>query len=389
MIDPVARKLHHTRVARLHGAFRAPLGRGTEKKRKGPYAKGEVNFVVGVGRQRNRPEFHLEGLNLVMDPHDGLGGGSANPSASLPGGSLPPVEFNQKTGEIAAKFEMNLDFPAIRAREEEELDPRNHTPGPPPLTVDAVLRGRFVGDLRAAEYQMQNLELYLDVDVPGKYVKEYGLVEKLEIELIVVVAWLFFRPRKQLCVQPVFISPNGATPSTGSDFYPLLARANEIWAKCCVQFVAKCPPIYVDEQDYRISTTAEASAFKNEVDVNDAIEVFVVERLDPEDTWGGGATWGSGTAAAKIVTGDNQLPLNRNHLAHELGHVLGLGHPGDTTDGLTDGCDGSVMEPSGFFADNPEFQCQDNCNNAANPLLCTIPWQWCLYSPQVGGDELF
>ncbi|MEA2001271.1 MAG: hypothetical protein U9N84_05215 [Actinomycetota bacterium] len=389
MIDPVARKLHHTRVARLHGAFRAPLGTGKEVQREGPYAKGELNLVVGVGRDREHPTFHIEGLNLVLDPHESLGGGSANPSASLPGASLPPVDFNPKTNEISAKFEMNLDFPAAQRRGEQELDPRNHTPGPRPLTANVELRGRFVGDLRAVEYQMQNLELYLKLEVPDQYVEELSVVPVLEFEFIVVLAWLFFRPRRQLCLQPVFISPSGTTPSTGSDFYPLLATANEIWAKCCVQFVAKCPPIYVDEQNYRIATTAEATAFKNEVDVDDAIEVFVVERLDPEDTWGGGATWGSGTAAAKIVTGDNQLPLNRNHLAHELGHVLGLGHPGDAGDGLVDGCDGSVMEPSGFFADNPEFQCHDNCNNAVNPLLCTLPWQWCLYLYGPSGDELF
>ena len=78
----------------------------------------------------------------------------------------------------------------------------------------------------------------------------------------------------QTAVQPVFIAADGATPPTGEDFYPMLARANEIWAKCCLQFRAKCP-IYVDEQDYRVSTTAEATAFKDTANVNDAIEVFV------------------------------------------------------------------------------------------------------------------
>jgi hypothetical protein len=65
-------------------------------------------------------------------------------------------------------------------------------------------------------------------------------------------------------------------------------------------------------------------------------------------------------------------------LAHELGHVLGLGHPGDTTDSLVDGCVGSVMEPSGFFADNPGVQCEDNCQNASNPHLRLRPGKYCL-----------
>ena len=97
---------------------------------------------------------------------------------------------------------------------------------------------------------------------------------------------------------------------------------------------------------------------------------------------------GSGTATAKVVSTDNQLPLNQNHMAHELGHVLGLGHPGDSTDTLVDGCAGSVLEPSGFFADNPGLQCEANCDNASNPLLRLVPWVWCI-SVDRPDDQLF
>lgn len=100
---------------------------------------------------------------------------------------------------------------------------------------------------------------------------------------------------------------------------------------------------------------------------------------------GGGATWGSGEASAKIVTSDQQLSVpgkgavNQNHLAHELGHVMGLCHPGSDCCGdgcpqpsLTDAVPGTVMDPSGFESDNPSIQSKSNGMNAKNPLLSSV-----------------
>jgi hypothetical protein len=335
----------------------------------------EVTFLVGTRGDPDLPLVYLEDLNLVLQASEETGGGRATPSACLPGGSTPLVEYDPKSNEIASEFEINIDFPAARRDRDEKLDPAVDTPGPTAVTTRARLQGGFLSELRPHEYGYQNLECTLNIEVPTEYVKKLDVASSLDLSAVLPMVWLYFKPRKELLVQPVFIAADGATPPTGSDFYPLLARANELWAKCCIRFRAKCPT-YVDNQGYRVSTQAEAIAFKDEVDVSDAIEVFVVERLDPEDMWGGGATWGSGTAAAKIVTGDNQLPLNKNHLGHELGHVLGLGHPSNPG-GLVAGCVGSLMEPSGFFADNPDYQCSANCSNAANPLLTNLPYNVC------------
>lgn len=372
--DPLIRQLQVDRLARLHAWL--CLREYTV----------ELSFVVATRNRANVPSFYLEALNLVLAPSEELGGGRATPSACLPGGSIPAVEYDPGSNELAAEFELNLDIPAARQQRYEKLDPEDDTPGPTAVTTRASLRGRFLSELRPREYGFQNLECELRIDVPDEFVEKLNIAPSLELSLLLPFIWFYLVPQKELWVQPVFISPDGATPPTGSDFYPLLARANEIWAKCCVRFRAKCPR-YVDKQEYRISTQAEATAFKDEVDVADAIEVFMVERLDPETLWGGGATFASGTATAKIVTGDNQLPGNDNHLAHELGHVLGLDHP-NNPGGLIDGCVGSVMEPSGFFADNPEFQCRFNCRTASNPLLNFVLYRYCIARARPD-DELF
>jgi hypothetical protein len=370
--DPLLKTLELDRLVRLHAWF--CLNAYT----------WEVTFLVGTRGGSQVPELYLETLNLVLQPSEKLGGGRATPSACLPGGSIPQVDYNPKTNEIDAAFEINLDFPAARMGRYEQVDPADHTPGPTAVTTKARLRARFLSELQPREHRYQNLQCELEIQVPDEFAEAIEVPKVLQFAELIPLRWIFLTPGRELWVQPVFIAPEGATPPTGSDFYPLLARANELWAKCCIRFRAKCP-IYLDEQEYRIVTEAEAAALKDEVDVSDAIEVFMVERFDPEDTWGGGVTFGSGTAAAKIVTGDNQLPLNKNHLAHELGHVLGLDHPGEPG-GLVDGCAGSVMEPSGFYADNPDFQCQDNCNNASNPLLNTVHYPGCLVFQRVAAE---
>jgi len=124
----------------------------------------------------------------------------------------------------------------------------------------------------------------------------------------------------------------------------------------------------------------------DKVDVDDAVEVFVAEKMTTAlyNSWGGGASFDSGTSDAKIVTCDAQLSVpnpnngslgavNINHLAHELGHALSLKHPGVVaTPPMVAATANTVMEPSGFYADNPHPQSQDNCSNADSPLIRTI-----------------
>ena len=351
------------------------------------FAHGDITFLFGTEDDPNRPVVYLDTLNLVIDEADELGGRGGTPSACLLPGSRPPVEFDPESRRFGASFEAMVDFPAVRRQDKErEADPKTDTPGPAGLKARFELRGQFLSELRPVEYRSEMLEAELSIALPPEVEKAIGrplLVLPIKIPLI----WLRLSSKRQLTLQPVFIEADGTTPPTGEDFYPGLHTANQLWGRCCIEFVAKCP-IYVDEQDWRVATMNEAIDFKNGTNVSDAVEVFIVEELDPVDLWGGGATFASGTATAKVVSTDNQLPLNQHHMAHELGHVLGLGHPGDSTDTLVDGCNGSVMEPSGFFADNPGLQCEANCDNASNPLLHLMPGVYCV-SVDRPDDQLF
>ncbi|MFX1298387.1 MAG: hypothetical protein ACFFD2_26470, partial [Promethearchaeota archaeon] len=170
-----------------------------------------------------------------------------------------------------------------------------------------------------------------------------------------------------------------------------------IWRQCCVFFSIR-PVMYVYNSAYEVlNSQSEAINLSNEIDTS-FVEVYFADRFDPL-IWGGGASISSGTAAARVVTCDQQLrvpdpanpgeflgAVNVNHLAHELGHVIGLAHPGSGSTTLVDATAGTVMEPSGFYADNPHAQSQFNCDNVSNPLfkfLLISKSRKCVQNPEI------
>lgn len=193
-------------------------------------------------------------------------------------------------------------------------------------------------------------------------------------------------PVKRLCVQPVGVKDSANDPSpTGTAFPLLMDEAREMWERACVRFDVKDFEYLIDPQAKTLTASFDNTSAEfqemldviNSVDDEDCVEVFFIESWTNPGLFGGGATFSSGTASAKILTSDqNDNGVDFNHLAHELGHVLGLGHPGNVTDGLTDGTPGTVMCPSGFLNDNPDVQSEQNKNNASNPLL-TFPLEIC------------
>lgn len=255
---------------------------------------------------------------------------------------------------------------------------------------------RFPEALKVAERGSINVDLDLTFQLSSSVL---GSVRSASLAARVTIDWTkLLNPAQYLRIQPVFIGtgPTDAT-ATGKAFPELMRRATGLWNRCgsvrCIKFVVNAP-IYLNKPAYKVlETKAEATNLRAEVNVADAVEVFVVDRMSFACDWGGGACFSPGTASAKIVTCDQQLAVpapcpcpgfcpatcppcppcqtgavNYYHLAHELGHALNLDHPGQPY-GLAAVTAGSNMEPSGFCCDNPNKQSAKNCRNASNPLL--------------------
>ena len=76
-------------------------------------------------------------------------------------------------------------------------------------------------------------------------------------------------------------------------------------------------------------TSAEESSLLGRVDDSDCIEVFFIKRFSPSSAHGGGATWWTGTAGAKVITSDEQVRCSQTkagvditHLAHEVSRSI-------------------------------------------------------------------
>jgi len=269
---------------------------------------------------------------------------------------------------------------------------------------------RFPEALKVAESGAVTAQLDLTFELSSTVL---GYVRSTTLTVAVVIDWMRYFSRAQfLRIQPVFIGTGATDPArTGTVWATLMARAHELWNKCgtvrCIKFSVN-NPIYLNKPAYKIlETEAEATTLMAEVNVADAVEVFVVSRMDFVCSWGGGACFSSGTASAKIVSCDQQLSVpapcpctsfcpatcppcppcqtgavNYYHLAHELGHALNLAHPPGPSGSLAASTVGSNLEPSGFCCDNPNKQSAKNCRNASNPLLY---WGWatCTGTPDI------
>jgi hypothetical protein len=202
--------------------------------------------------------------------------------------------------------------------------------------------------------------------VLGEIVNVSGKMTVLDVQVIFPPFYF----KKVINIQPVFVRYTPETgcfggttkATTGGSYNTLKENAMKMWNRCCLG-LNFLPPAYIDNNDYRIlSSTEEANLMATYNNAN-AVEVFFVEVGDPVGLHGGGVCYSGGTANTKIITYDTNLPINLYNLAHELGHALNLSHPpGNSTPG-------SLMEPSGFCADNPALMSNQNCDNASNPLF--------------------
>lgn len=193
-----------------------------------------------------------------------------------------------------------------------------------------------------------------------------------------------FEAGSRLCLQPVRIrSGAGDAAPTGAGLAFGMPGANTQWNKADVVFQVR-DWMSINDAALKVATEgAEETSIRGSVDVDDCIEIFFVENFDPEGLHGGGATWSSGTANAKIISSDGNATfgVDLTHLAHELGHVLNLCHPSDGDCQRAASSTNTLMCPSGWHNDNPTRNSRDNASNISNPLLV-----WTLKTRSAGPD---
>jgi hypothetical protein len=351
-----------------------------------PSERGDLNLVlirlnlVSSGVATEKRDSGVIGLSLVAQ------------------GDLPDyrTSYDTRSGTFSSEFESTLHYAQID--EIMGFIPSKSEEGDLFLSHTESMAGKIEGRLPEAMKAEDGGEVTMNAEIHLELEKSVvGSIRSMVIYLDITKLWWYLEtsPIEILLVQPVFIGTGPSDPSaTGTVYNTLLTRSAEIWDRCgtvrCISIRSRTP-IYVNNNAYRVlNSEAEAASLRAEVDVTDAVEVFVVEEWDPYFD-GGGACWSSGTASAKIVTCDQQLAVpcpmpsglwgcsasaggscgdvNYYHLAHELGHALNLLHPGDYRAGMVAGSSGSILEPSGFCRDNPDVQSARNCRSASSPLL--------------------
>jgi hypothetical protein len=146
-------------------------------------------------------------------------------------------------------------------------------------------------------------------------------------------------------VQPILFQSSPTDPSpTGASWSRRFGPSNTIWGKLGVTFTGLSPITLTDPVNKTAGNNTAERTRVRALWSGPGVGVFMLDN-DLADA-GGGATVGGGAAGAKIALSDRGT--SNTLLAHELGHVLGLGHPPGGADPNT------IMEPTGSHsAPNP------------------------------------
>lgn len=304
--------------------------------------------------------------------------------SALPG-KFQSLRYDPRTRRLYGELRMFADASFLSALARPTGDSKTDVFDTPTIPVKASIMLELDGPLPDRGTEAKRMKAKLDVRLhadPSQYDKfqfpgfDVRVIEGVRVSIDLAPIF-FFEAAQRVCVQPIrllrfqwrfpfpLVQLSGAGLAFGSP------GANHEWAKGDIVFQFRDWKTILASA-YWTLTSGEADSLRAEVDDDDCIEIFFVHNLSPEDQWGGGATWGSGTGSAKIISSDAnaRYGIDFTHLAHELGHVLGLRHPGDaSTASAVPASTGTLMCPSGFKNDNPQINSQENKESLSNPLL--------------------
>ncbi len=366
---------------------------------------GRTSFHLVVHAQDGR--VFVRGFNIAFfGVQQKLLGGE---SASEPLGLLAfgvvrdkaqTLRYDRKTGQLSGELHMFADASYLNAFAEPVGDAKGDVYESPVIPAMANIQINLAKPLSDKIDKPHSVtgKLELKLRCKGfKHEKFYfpelkiRLLEPFTLKLDLGQLW-FIEPVQKLCIQPVrimrvkwyrtffgFIIPIFQVSGAGLPFFQVSGaglpfgepRARREWRKADVLFeIREWKTIW--DNTYWVLESPEENDLRPLVDDDDCIEVFFVYDFDPQGRWGCGATWGSGTASAKIISSDRNARggVDLTHLAHELGHVLGLRHPGSAaTASAQPASSGTLMCPSGCLNDNPQINSQENEDLLSNPLL--------------------
>lgn len=309
------------------------------------------------------------------------------------------LKYDSRSGRLTGELRGYIDADYMSALivgpvQDDKLDLFQTATQPATIMLDLKLSEPVKADMEQVQTLRGELDFKLRADA-SKY-RDYQLpafdlaiAKELPFIQIEIAPWQIFEVAKRLCIQPVRIGrikilnnfPWGPIhftfELTGAGLPFGQPGANTQWAKDDVVFTYRDwktlwkSGYWVVDTNGNLTST-EQSNLMAEVSDDDCIEVFFIDEFDPVSWGGGGATWGSGTAGSKIISSDANAAggVDFTHIAHELGHVMGLLHPNNAaTANAVPASTGTLMCPSGYLNDNPMINSQENENNLSNPLL--------------------
>ena len=363
--------------------------------------RGSFNFISGQG---HGDPILVKQFNLVFPdaPQAALSGRrpKSKKATGVLGFSVPASEksvtlrYDEKSQTLSGEIPLQAHFPQI----DEIYPPRMvSNPRESDYSVSRTQRARIKFELKFSEplesanaRAARGQPIKITGNGNGEVTAEplgdiggYTLYLRPAAWTIDIGLLRRFEAASRLCLQPVRIRSGVADPApTGAGLAFGMPGANTQWNKADVVFQVR-DWMTVDNADLKVAgSRAEEDAIRDSVEVGDCIEIFFIENFDPENLHGGGVTSRSGLADAQIISSDGNATfgVDVTHLAHELGHVLNMGHPGDAF-GLYDPSTNTLMCPSGWHNDNPDRNSRDNVSNISNPLLI-----WTLKARSAGPD---